>query len=140
MVPLWARPMLGRVAMLTTLLAFVLGATWLIAGSARNRRAEPVPPQPSAAKKAKQPGNTTPAPSDKPIISPEPPAEFKPADFSAVNPNESPKKEANPMPEAKVPNLIEVDLSKLPPDLARQVQGAIVDKPAPKGNRNGGDR
>jgi len=31
---------------------------------------------------------------------------------------------------AKPPHLIEVDLSKLPPDLVKELQGAIVEKPA----------
>jgi hypothetical protein len=57
-----------------------------------------------------------------------------------VEPSKSPKDskdpavaqtEANKAPQESkpAPKLIEVDLSKLPPDLVKELQGAIVDKP-----------
>ena len=36
---------------------------------------------------------------------------------------------SKPPSDANVPKIIEVDLSKLPPDLAKQVQGAIIQGP-----------
>jgi hypothetical protein len=148
--------MVTRTALLAVVCVLILGGAWLFSGSARQRDGAVQGPAP-ADKPARAPTGSKPAgatngpsvasaePSKPPEDSKEPnPGEgepTKPADSKvpdAVEPAE--KKIPNPVAgeankppkDAKPPHLIEVDLSKLPPDLVKQIQGAIVERRKPK--------
>jgi hypothetical protein len=126
--------MVTRAALLAVACVLILGGAWLFTGTGRHAESAAQLPAP-AAKPAPRPVPSVPKAvetlSDK-------------TDSNAVTakPSDPPKEDKVPEPkepepakppkDAKPPHLIEVDLSKLPPDLVKQLQGAIVERRKPK--------
>lgn len=121
--PTWARPVLVRLMILMVASVAILGGAWVLSQSGQPKAAQAPPRKQETAKKPEA------APTEPALIAPEP-KKTTPAVAESGRPSK------NDQPQ----NLLEVDLSKLPPDLASEVRGAIVDKVVPSQRSQGGDR
>jgi hypothetical protein len=112
--PSWARQLVLRLMILVVVSAAILGGAWALSGNSNQQKAEPEPKQ-EVAKKPEAASTTEPA-------------------KVAVESKKSPPvvaESGRPSKNGKSPNLLEVDLSKLPPELVKELRGAIVEKPDP---------
>jgi hypothetical protein len=116
----WTGPLFARLLFLGAALLVIGGGVWLVSGNLGQQGAAQAPP---------------------PALAPptrEPPAATEPEPSKVVKEVKPPPADKGKLPqEAGATNIIEVDLSKLPPDLVKEVQGAIVGKgkKAPGGKR-----
>jgi hypothetical protein len=142
----WTGPLFGRLACLLIAFAIMGGTAWWLSANAVNQGptqppvAAPAVPKASVAVQAPAPApparefapKAPPVAEDplpvKPTLTEPPPAPVvkEPVDPKPAPPD--PDKGGPPPPKRLV---LEVDLSKLPPDLVKQLQGAIIEKRDP---------
>jgi hypothetical protein len=127
--------MVTRVALLVGACVVILGGVWMLSRSPKGAAEASVPRQEAAPKPKEIATEPAQAPDAKrPSVEPAKDAENpKVAAVEPAKPKDEPKRPEGDKPpkDAKPAHLIEVDLSKLPPDLVKELQGAIVEKRRP---------
>ncbi|SRR5579871_1522091 len=122
--PNWARQLFLRLTCLVVACGLILGGAWALSGGSGPQGAAQLPPP----KKEATPKLDVPA--TEPVKATAEPKKTAPASGDS----------GRPLRNGKSQNLIEVDLSKLPPDLAKEVRGAIVEKGEPSRQPSGEKR
>jgi hypothetical protein len=126
MIPSWARSFLARLILLVVACVAILGGAWALSGnSGQQGIAQDQAP--------KQGPATTPdaAPTEPAWVAEKKQPETARVPEEVKKPSPAATEPGRPSRNTKSPKLLEVDLSKLPPDLVKEIKGAIVEKGSP---------